>query len=123
MKKATFTPEQVLQLEKKLKCELIHISVFLDDKEDLDPKKRDKVECIIKDPLGLDSLTIMAAILEQGNNLERGQYMLDNLWVDGDERFTLSAETTKAINARVRYAGSLQALRAIPLLDAAVVKH
>lgn len=123
MKKVTFTPEQVKELEKKNKCDLIHIMVFLDNDRDKDPDKRQRVDCLLKDPLSLSNLKMMSALISIDDRIDQGEWMLDNLWIDGDDAFKANKETLECNNTRVRYVALNQALKHIPILDAAVAKH
>lgn len=123
MKRVTFTEAQVAELEKSNKCELIHIMVFLDDKKQEAPEKRDRVDCLIKNPLSMDSLSFLSAMANFENGIERGEYMMDNLWVDGDDLFKRDINTGKLNNGAVRYTASIQAVSQIKQLDAAVAKH
>lgn len=122
MKKVTFTPDQVKDLEKKHKCKLIHVIVFFDDKRDLDPEKRDRADMLIKDPLEEDNLQKMTALIDIKNNVSRAEYLIDNCFVEGDDCFRLNAQG-KANNTKARYTGGMQAINAIDTLDGAVVKH
>lgn len=122
MKRRTFTPEEVKNLEKKEKCQIIHISVYLDDDRNKKPDERQRIECLVKDPLSLDNLSIMSAMLSLENKLEVGEYMLDNLWIDGDSEFQ-RGEGASYVNAKARYTAATMVANAISRYDAAIVKH
>jgi hypothetical protein len=123
MKRVTFTPEQVAALEKSNKCKLIHITVFLDDNRNESSEKRDRVDCLLKDPLSLPNLQFVSAMANFDNGIERGDYMIDNLWVDGDKEFQRSEDGVSYNNSHVRYTAAVQAVSQVKALDAAVVKH
>lgn len=123
MKRVTFTVEQVAALEKSNKCKLIHITVFLDDKRNETSENRERVDCLLKDPLSLPNLQFVSAMANFDNGIERGDYMLDNLWVDGDQSFQRSDDGVSYNDSRVRYTAAIQAVSQVKALDAAVVKH
>ena len=88
--------------------EVIEIVVFLDK------AKKKRVRCFLKD--AYENVSVLSAITTMNDNpLERNNYVLDNLWIAGDEEFKT--------NTRVRLAGGLQAYNAIEILAGEVKKH
>jgi len=84
------------------------ISIFLDR------EKKKKVRCFLKD--AYDNITVLSAVATMNDTpMERNNYVLDNLWIDGDKEFKE--------NTRVRLAGGIQAFASIEVLAGEVKKY
>lgn len=127
MKGKVFTKKQIKEYEKKENCKVIHITVFKDQKSDFPPEQRDRVECLLKDPLSFSNLGFISSLIDLDTNLSRGEYMLDNLWIDGDPDFLYETEggesTGRLNNTHVRYTAALTAMAQVRSLEAETVKH
>lgn len=108
-KKTAFTASKPqIEAWRKEHGEIIEVSIFLDK------EKKQKVRCFLKDPY--ENIGVLSAISTMNDTpMERNNYILDNLWIDGNQEFKN--------NTRVRLAGGLQAYSAIEVLSGEVKKH
>lgn len=72
------------------------------------------LKCVLKDPLEKDLNIVMAAMAIKDNVVKRNLFLLDNLWIEGDEAFKN--------NNLVRLSGSVQASNLIEVLEGTVEK-
>ncbi len=103
-------PATKTQIEawRKAHGEVIEVSVFLDK------EKKNKVRCFLKDPY--ENISVLSAISTMNDTpLERNNYIIDNLWIDGDQEFKT--------NTKVRLSGGIQAFHSIEILAGEVKKH
>lgn len=74
----------------------------------------EEVRAFIKDPYHNMNL-LSSAVSMNDDPMKRNFYLLDNLWIDGDDAF-------KNDN-KVRFAGAVQAYSVIEVLTTSVKKH
>lgn len=116
MEKKVFTPEQIAKIKKDKGINVIHVKVFLDE------KKKESREMLLKDPLSMDDLSFVSACLAKDDVVKRGEFIIDSLWIDGDDDFRLQKDSTKCVNPRVRLAAIPAANQAVEFLKFEVAK-
>lgn len=116
MENKVFTPEQIQKIEKEKGFKTQLIRVFLD------ADKKTFCDALIKDPSEMDDLSFIASTSDIDNIIKRGEYVLDNLWIDGDPRFQLDKNTLKCPDIKVRLAGVRACNSTLQLLNWEIVK-